>query len=78
MILKVIFSFSFSQEIWPPSKYYVYLEGCCKFFLSFLAYNVRCKLFFFTPRVEGEEMAEDKDYVWDHYEESVKVKSYTC
>ena len=23
-------------------------------------------------------MAEDKDYVWDHYEESVKVKSYTC
>jgi|LakMenE18May11ns_1017448.scaffolds.fasta_scaffold7566707_2 hypothetical protein len=24
-------------------------------------------------RVEGEEMSEDRDYVWDHYQESVKV-----
>jgi hypothetical protein len=27
----------------------------------------------FLYSVEGEEMVEDKDYVWDHYEESVKV-----
>jgi len=27
-------------------------------------------------RVEGEEMAEDKDYVGDHFQESVKMSTY--